>query len=58
MPKPYLIQAANSSLCRVVYANGTISDMVNLTRAKDILAKLEEDKNVQRGQCKLRCRSV
>ena len=40
--KPHLIRAQNSHLWRIVYADGTVSDMVNESRAKDALLKLEE----------------
>ena len=40
--KPHLIRAQNSQLWRIVYADGTVSDMVNESRAKDALLKLEE----------------
>ena len=43
MPKPYIIHVANSKLCRVVYSDGHISDLVNESRAKDAVAKLLED---------------
>ena len=40
--KPHLIRAQNSQLWRIVYADGTVSDLVNESRAKDALLKLEE----------------
>ncbi len=43
MPKPYLIQAQNSNLWCIVYSDRQISDLVNLTRAKDALAHLEAE---------------
>lgn len=39
--RPYMIQAANSSLYRVVYPSGSVSDLLNLSRAKDVLAEME-----------------
>ena len=42
--KPYLIPVPDTSLWRIVYANGAVSDMLNLTRAKDTLAKITEQK--------------
>lgn len=43
MPKPYIIPVPGSKLWRIVYANSTVSEMVNQSRAKDALVKLLEE---------------
>lgn len=41
MPKPKIVpDARHPALYRIQYADGSLSEMVNLTRAKDALASL------------------